>query len=95
MEIVRGSMRLPPPKKVRFDLKRPKSTPPLSSSTSLETTEAIKRTPETRVYTHSKSLDTNSYLDACQDEEMRSSPIKVNNHELKDFEFRNDTQKNC
>ena len=45
MEKARGNMRSPSPKKVRFDLKRPKSTPPLSSSTSLETTEAIKRTP--------------------------------------------------
>ena len=59
-------MRSPPPKKVRFDLTRPKSTPPLSSSINFGTTEAIKRTPQTRVYTHSKSLDTNSYLDACQ-----------------------------
>ena len=47
--------------------------------------------PQTRVYTHSKSLDTNSYLDACHKEEKKISPVKVNNHELKDFEFRNDT----
>ena len=84
-------MRSSPPKKVRFDLTRPKSTPLLSSSANFETTEAIKRTPQTRVYTHSKSLDTNSYLDTCHNEEMRNSPVKVNNHELKDFKFRNDT----
>ena len=45
MEKTTGNMRSPPPKKVSFDLKRPKSTPPLSSSTNFETTEAIKRTP--------------------------------------------------
>ena len=85
MDRTRGNMRSPPPKKVRFDLKRHKSTPPLSSSTNFETIETIKRTPQTRVYTHSKSLDTNSYLDTCQNEEMRNSSVKVNNHELKDF----------
>ena len=84
-------MRSPPPKRVKFNLKRPKSTPQLSSPTSLETNEAIRRTPQTRVYTHSKSLDTNSYLDTCQDKELGSSPVTVNNCELKDFEFRNDT----
>ena len=91
MERARGSMRLPPPIRVKFNLKRPKSTPPLSPSPNFERTEAIRRTPQTKVYTCSKSLDTNSYLDACQDEELESSPVKVNGHELKDFEFRNDT----
>ena len=76
MDRTRGNMRSPPPKKVRFDLTRPKSTPPLSSSANFGKTEAIKRTPQTRVYTHSKSLDTNSYLDACQNEEKRNSPVK-------------------
>ena len=42
MEKARGNIRSPPPKKVRFDLKKPKSTPLLSSSTNLEATEAIK-----------------------------------------------------
>ena len=91
MDRTRGNMRSPPPKKVRFNLKRPKSTPPLSSSINFETIKTIKRMPRTRIYTHSKSLDTNSYLDACQNEEKGNSPVKVNNHELKDFEFRNDT----
>ena len=44
MDRTRGNMRSPPPKKVRFDLTRPKSTPPLSSSANFGTTEAIKRT---------------------------------------------------
>ena len=70
MDRTRGNMRSPPPKKVRFDLKRPKSTPPLSSSTKFETIETIKRMPQIRVYTRSKSLDTNSYLDTCQNEEI-------------------------
>ena len=68
MDRTRGNMRSPPLKKVRFGLTRPKSTPPLSSSTNFETIETIKRMPRTRVYTHSKSLDTNSYLDTCQNE---------------------------
>ena len=38
-------MRSPPPRKVRFDLKRLKNTPPLSSSTNFETMETIKRMP--------------------------------------------------
>ena len=45
MDRTRGNMRSPPPKKVTFDLKRPKSTPPLSSSTNFETIETIKRMP--------------------------------------------------
>ena len=45
MDRTRGNMRSPPPKKVRFDLTRPKSTPPLSSSANFGTTEAIKRMP--------------------------------------------------
>ena len=76
MEKARGSMRLPPPKKVRFDLKRPKSTPLLSLSTNFGKTKAIKRTPQTRVYSHSKSLDTNSYLDACQNDKWGVALLK-------------------
>ena len=67
MERARGSMRSPPPKRVRFNLKRPKSTPPFSSPTSPEVTEEIRRTPQTRVYAHSKSLDTNSHLNSSKD----------------------------
>ena len=81
------------PKRVRFSLNRSKSTPPLSSQSGFEATTGIQKTPQTKVFAWSKSLDKNSYLDTYQDDELGNTPVKANSHELTNFEFRNDTLK--
>ena len=80
----------PSPKRVRFSLDRSKSTPPFVQ-TDFKTMEGIPKTPQTKVFTQSKSFDANSPLDTCRNKVSESVPVKVVSHELKDFEFRNDT----